>query len=307
MNRQFQNYQSNDEFSMNSRNMTSGNKHMYMERPTNLSQEQYSKNQGQSMEFGRNQLGAGKQVYNPNPFNGNDMASVSSQMGSMINTESAVFQPNRSRSEPESSNSNDKKKELGVLFYSNNCDHSKTFITNLMKTKLNDFVRKICVDGNNVKIPSVVKSVPTLIARGINRPLVGDQVFAWLENEISKSAVADNSIKCFSFNCKDNYTFINDVDDSVTIDSNVAEWDKDYSINAPIDTDSTKNSKKIDQGKVASYKNDVSKLRDERNSMLKPPPKNASIDPDQFNQMFIKQQEKSRNPSTDFKQKVRNI
>jgi hypothetical protein len=307
MNRQFQNYQSNDEFSMNSRNMTSGNKHMYMERPTNLSQEQYSKNQSQSMEFGRNQQGAGKQVYNPNPFNGNDMASVSSQMGSMINTESAVFQPNRNRSEPETSNSNDKKKELGVLFYSNNCDHSKTFITNLMKTKLNDFVRKICVDGNNVKIPNVVKSVPTLIARGINRPLVGDQVFAWLENEISKTAVVDNSIKCFSFNCKDNYTFINDVDDTVTVDSNVAEWDKDYSINAPIDTDTTKSGKKIDEGKVAAYKNDVGKLRDERNNMFKPPPKNSSIDPDEFNQMFIKQQEKARNPSSDFKQKVRNI
>jgi hypothetical protein len=307
MNRQFQNYQSNDEFSMNSRNMTSGNKHMYMERPANLSQEQYNRNQGQSMEFGRNQLGGGKQVYNPNPFNGNDMASVSSQIGSTVNTESAVFQPNRGRPDPESSNSNDKKKELGVLFYSNNCDHSKTFITNLMKTKLNDFVRKICVDGSNVKIPSVVKSVPTLIARGINRPLVGDQVFAWLENEISKTAVVDNDIKCFSFNCKDNYTFINGVDDTATVDSNVAEWDKDYSINAPIDTDTTKSGKKIDEGKVAAYKNDVGKLRDERNNMFKPPPKNTSIDPDQFNQMFIKQQEKSRNPSSDFKQKVRNI
>lgn len=174
-----------------------------------------------------------------------------------------------------------------------------------MKTKLSDFVRKVCVDGN-VKIPSVVKSVPTLIARGINRPLVGDQVFSWLENEIGKLSVADNDIKCFSFNCKDNYTFIGGVDDSVTVDSNVAEWDKDYSINAPIDTD-TKNTKKLDENKLANYKNDVSKLQTERNTMFKAPQKNTTIDPEQFNKMFLKQQEQSKNISSEFKQKVRNI
>lgn len=120
MNRQFQNYQVNDDQfsmnSMNSRNMTSGNRQPYMERPMNLSQEQYNRNQGQQMEFGRNQLGNSKQVYNPNPFNGNDMMSMSSQMGSTLDTESPVFQPNRNRSGAESSSSGDKKKKSVFCF-----------------------------------------------------------------------------------------------------------------------------------------------------------------------------------------------
>jgi hypothetical protein len=299
MNRQFQNF--NQSNGNNGRNMSSGNRQMYMERPTNLSQEQYNRNQGNR-----------GQVYNPNPFNGRDMVSMSSQMSSMLNTETAMFNPTKSRGDNEQGDTT-KKKEVGVLFYSANCEHSKKFLVDLMKTKINDLVRKICVDKSDVKIPSVVRSVPTLIARGINRPLVGEQVFAWLENETAKSAINDD-IKCFSFSCKDNYTFIDDgVDDGTIIEGNTAEWDKDYMINAPLDID-TKDTKKVgNEEKIASYQNDVAKMREERNAMFgkqnSPAAKNTKIDPDQFNQMFIKQQEQySRsNGASKFKQNVRNI
>jgi hypothetical protein len=299
MNRQFQNFrQSNDNYG---RNISSGNRQMYMERPTNLSQEQYNKNQGNK-----------DQVYNPNPFNGRDMVSMSSQMSGMLNTETPMFKPTRTRGDDKSVD-NSKKKELGVLFYSSNCEHSKKFLFELMKTKFNDLVRKICVDKTDIKIPSVVRSVPTLIARGINRPLVGEQVFAWLENENSKGAISED-IKCFSFGCKDNYTFIEEgIDDGTIIEGNTAEWDKDYMINAPLDTDTKDTKKGGNEQKLASYQNDVAKMREERNAMLGkqngPTAKNTKIDPDQFNQMFLKQQEQysKSNGASKFKQNVRNI
>ena len=177
MNRQFQNFnQPNDQ----------------MSRPSNLSQSQYDRNQGTNSGRGGNQ----KQAYNPNPFNGRDMVSMSSQMSGMLNTETAMFNPTKVRKENRDEDDGEKKKEIGVLFYSNNCDHSKKFLIDLMKSNVNDLVRKICVESKGVKIPSVIKNVPTLVARGINRPLVGEQVFAWLENENSKSAL-DDDIKCF--------------------------------------------------------------------------------------------------------------
>jgi hypothetical protein len=300
MNRQFQNFSQSN--SNSGRNMGSGNKHMYMERPTNLSQEQYGRNQGNR-----------DQVYNPNPFNGRDTMSMSSQMSSMLNTETAIFNPTKPRFDNETEGDNTKKKEVGVLFYSSNCEHSKKFLLDLMKTKLNDLVRKICVDKSDIKIPSVVRSVPTLIARGINRPLVGEQVFAWLENETTKTAVTDD-IKCFSFGCKDNYTFIEDgVDDGTVIEGNTADWDKDYMINAPLDTDVKETKKAGNDEKIATYKNDVAKMREERNAMLgkqnAPTAKNTKLDPDQFNQMFLKQQEQysKSNGTSKFKQNVRNI
>jgi hypothetical protein len=284
MNRQFQNFnRSNDQIS----------------RPSNLSQSQYDRNQGQHS-------GSQKQAYNPNPFNGRDMVSMSSQMSSLLNTETAMFNPTKVRKESDDDNS-EKKKEIGVLFYSNNCDHSKKFMIDLMKSNVHDLVRKICVDIKGVKIPSVIKNVPTLVARGINRPLVGEQVFAWLENENSKSAL-DDGIKCFSFNCKDNYTFIEGVDDGTVIDGNTAEWDKDYMINAPLDT-SGKEKKGIDEKKMASYKNEMTKMREARNGNQPSTPKNAKIDPDEFNQMFLKQQSKfsKSGSASKFKQTVKNI
>jgi len=268
MNRQFQNFSSSNEDGVNRQLMVS--------RPTNLSQQEYTRNQRQ--EEGPK---APRQVYNPNPYGGNDQMSQSSQQ--------------------QSNQTGDKKKELGVLFFSNNCEHSKTFLVNLMKTKINDLVRKVCVDGNTMKLPSVVKSVPTLIARGINRPLVGEQVFAWLENEAGKNTV-DADIKCFAFGANDNYTFIDGVDDGSTFGGNIAEWDKEYTINAPMDTEGDKMKKTLDDKRINKY-------REERNSLYanKPLEKNTKVDPEEFNKMFLKQQSNSKSGTETFKQNVRNI
>jgi len=137
--------------------------------------------------------------------------------------------------------------------------------------------------------------------------LIGEQVFAWLENENNKYT-ADDNIKCFSFNCKDNFTFIEGVEDGTVIDSNTAEWDKDYMINAPLDTGG-KDKKGIDEKKMASYKDEMTKLREARTSNQPSAPKNTKIDPEEFNKMFIKQQSKysKSGSASKFKETVKNI
>jgi hypothetical protein len=285
MNRQFQNYSK------------SGQQVSYMERPNNQSQAQHNRSQNSNIDMtSRNQAGPAKQIYNPNPFNSYDNLSMSSQVSSNLNTQSAISKPSKPQGE---------RKEIGVLFYSNSCEHSKKFLIGIMKTNFNDLVRKVCVDKRDVKIPSIVTDVPTLIARGINRPLVGEQVFAWLENETSKGAVNED-IKSFSFSCKDNFTFLDGgVDDGTIVEGSVAEWDKDYTFNAPIDIDAKNEKKGVDQQKMASYKSDVSKMQEERNAMIaQSKPKTPQLDPDEFNQMFLKQQ---KSKTSNFKQNVRNI
>lgn len=286
MDRQFQNYSK------------IGQQVSYMERPNNQAQAQNHRiqnNRAQNNNIdmsSRNQAGPPKQIYNPNPFNSYDNLSMSSQMSSNTNKPSKPVEKER--------------KEIGVLFYSNNCEHSKKFLISLMKTNFNELVRKICVDKKDVKIPSIVTNVPTLVARGINRPLVGEQVFSWLENETAKSALNDD-IKSYSFNCKDNYTFLDGgLDDGTIVEGSVAEWDRDYSINAPIDIEAKNEKKAVDQKKMSSYKSDVSKMQEERNAMLvQNKPKTTQLDPDEFNKLFLTQQKKSQTSS--FKNNVRNI
>ena len=73
--------------------------------------------------------------------------------------------------------------ESAVLFYSNRCPHSQMILKTLDSTNLSGSIRKICVDFPGVKIPSVVQSVPTLIARGVNRPIVGGEIGQWIQQQ----------------------------------------------------------------------------------------------------------------------------
>ena len=289
MNRQFQNFNQNsfvDNQNPLSRNMSVfGNKQdsiRYMDRPSsiNVSQNEYDRNQPSN--------NSRKPVYNPNPF-GNDMGST---MGSPFSNDVSSIQSNMiptSNTQP--------KKEVGVLFFSNNCSHSRAFLAALYKTPLNDLVRKICIDKGDVKIPRIITEVPTLIARGIQRPLIGDQVSAWLENELKKGTSQNSNaeLQCYSFSAKDNYSVIGEVNDDMSVCNSFADWDKDYFINAPIDNEKGDKKKSSINTSQISEMNQISKLRTERDSMFidqRQKMKTSQIDPEKFNEMFVKQQQK---------------
>lgn len=69
-----------------------------------------------------------------------------------------------------------------ILYYSNFCINCKEFITLLCKTPVYSSFTNINV-SSNVGFPSFVKSVPTIIVPKIQRPLVGEEVFKWLEDQ----------------------------------------------------------------------------------------------------------------------------
>jgi hypothetical protein len=195
-------------------------------------------------------------------------------------------------------------KEKGVLFYSKNCAHSKKFLEALVKNaSLNSVIRKVSVDNpDQQRIPPLVTSVPTLIVRGLNRPLVGEQVFSWLENETKgSSAAAADDLMSFAFNAKDNYTFIEGANDSNLACGNVADWNQDYHINAPVDSNSDKKQHaSVSQsggGGGGGGGGDLAKYREDRNNNLhaaaQKPAVPAKMDPAQFNKMFLQQQKQN--------------
>ena len=72
-----------------------------------------------------------------------------------------------------------------LLFYSNRCTHSRQFLQQLQTLpNLATSVHQVCIDTTpRERIPSTVRSVPTLIVAGNLNPLVGDTAFQWLHTE----------------------------------------------------------------------------------------------------------------------------
>jgi len=71
-----------------------------------------------------------------------------------------------------------------ILFYSNNCVHSKEFLNHIYKNQplFKKFI-KINVENTNVKIPKAINAVPAIIIRNPRMPkpqiYIGDEVFQW--------------------------------------------------------------------------------------------------------------------------------
>ena len=76
-----------------------------------------------------------------------------------------------------------------VVFYSNFCNHSRSFLTRLkqLDTGLYDKFTKICVD-NNQSIPKAIQSVPTIIVPSHPHPLTDSSVTMWMDTLASQYA-----------------------------------------------------------------------------------------------------------------------
>jgi hypothetical protein len=72
-----------------------------------------------------------------------------------------------------------------ICFYSNKCDWSKAFLTELAKTPFKKEFNFICVDpdnnGKRPPLPGWLKKVPTLVIKGDQEPIKTDaEVLNWL-------------------------------------------------------------------------------------------------------------------------------
>ena len=69
-----------------------------------------------------------------------------------------------------------------ILFYSEQCQYSNEFLRIIRQTPLyNQFV-KISIHDKSIKLPSKLKTVPTIVVPNISKPLTGDDVFSWLQS-----------------------------------------------------------------------------------------------------------------------------
>jgi len=66
-----------------------------------------------------------------------------------------------------------------ILFYSNYCNFSKKFVQELYKTEFYEKFQKVCVD-KNPRIPKEITMVPTIIVPRLQKPLVAEEAFHWL-------------------------------------------------------------------------------------------------------------------------------
>jgi hypothetical protein len=71
---------------------------------------------------------------------------------------------------------------IHICFYSNRCDWSKAFITEISQTNYHKEFRFICVDPspNRAQLPSWLKQTPTLVISGDPEPKVNSDVMNWL-------------------------------------------------------------------------------------------------------------------------------
>ena len=71
---------------------------------------------------------------------------------------------------------------IHICFYSNRCEWSKAFITEISQTPYHKEFRFICVDPspNRPQLPSWLKSVPTLVISGEPEPRTNSEVMNWL-------------------------------------------------------------------------------------------------------------------------------
>ncbi len=70
---------------------------------------------------------------------------------------------------------------VNILFYSLKCNDCRNLITLLQNENLFTYFKLYCVDDNLNKIPPQIKYVPTIIVSGVNKPLVGNETFKWVQ------------------------------------------------------------------------------------------------------------------------------
>jgi hypothetical protein len=71
---------------------------------------------------------------------------------------------------------------IHICFYSNRCEWSKAFVTEISQTPYHKEFRFICVDPspNRPQLPSWLKQTPTLVVQGEPEPRTNSEVMNWL-------------------------------------------------------------------------------------------------------------------------------
>lgn len=102
-------------------------------------------------------------------------------------------------------------KNKSILFFSNYCSHSKNCLEIINNTNLRQQILLFCIDENMEKIPSFIKSVPTILTQS-KELIQGKQLLSYLENIYQanqqnnsyQASKVDSNIQTNKYNNKDN-------------------------------------------------------------------------------------------------------
>ena len=82
-----------------------------------------------------------------------------------------------------------------ILFFSQNCQHSKKLISKIINTPLYQSLQKVCVDDPQIRarLPKWVTCVPLIYLAQQNpafpNPLKDPEIWMWVEQQISQNQV----------------------------------------------------------------------------------------------------------------------
>lgn len=84
---------------------------------------------------------------------------------------------------------------IHICFYSNRCEWSKAFITEISQTPYHKEFRFICVDpsSDRPQLPTWLKQTPTLVISGESEPRTNSEVMNWLYEHKMKNGGGGNS------------------------------------------------------------------------------------------------------------------
>jgi hypothetical protein len=89
---------------------------------------------------------------------------------------------------------------INTLFYSRKCETCKRVYKILTDDNLIQYFRCICIDDySRSQLPKTLSHVPTMITMTMDRPLIGDEIFKWIQStrfiQQQKSAMQSAIVK----------------------------------------------------------------------------------------------------------------
>jgi len=103
-----------------------------------------------------------------------------------------------------------------ICFYSNKCNWSKAFLTELSASPFKSEFKYVCVDPSpsRPKLPSFLKEVPTILVAGDPEPKASSEAFNWLSLEKVKitgkqptTSIAPEANEPAGYNMTENMSF----------------------------------------------------------------------------------------------------
>lgn len=98
--------------------------------------------------------------------------------------------------------------DKNLFFYSKHCPHSRQVLSVLNEKRIGSDLLRICIDTNNIRIPSFITCVPSIYLTRSKQILTGDYLTQWLHRMKKKQQTQkltpycmENSsfTGCFSF------------------------------------------------------------------------------------------------------------